>query len=615
MPFPSNLDTAKEVEDIIRGQGSIPATIALLDGFVHVGLTSDDLRRLAESNQPGSMEIAVKASRRDLALVLSKKLMGATTVSGTMAIAQAAGIKVFVTGGIGGVHRGGESSMDISADLTELSRTPIAVVCAGVKSILDIGRTLEVLETHGVPVISYGTDEFPAFYLPKSGFKSIAQLNTPLECAQLIKSNDDLGLQNGVLVGVPIPEKEVAIDGETLDNAIVQALREADSSGIHGKDVTPFLLDKVKKLTSGGSLASNIALIKNNALVGSQIAKELAFIDSAPLKFNSYPLTCLESKLRPLIIGGTVMDITSKFSDSQPQLGTSHSGKVQTSLGGVARNMAEACFRTGGEPIFWSAVGSDAFGVAALEEMSGIGMDVSCIGTLDSSSTAIYSSLINGNGQLVGAVADMRIHEKIAAPPFLKHNGIVAFDGNLSLNTVADIYFRGIHINDIAKAVQLVTPNFDEVIAMGQALQNRNIGVRHEIDDIKPMIVNPPKICGEYPDLLDAAISLSVLFKYNIVKLGKDGVLLVEKMEDNVLSLTHINPDCVLINCESVTGAGDTLVGTLISYLSNVLHSGAGRVTSDDIHRGVIRGMKAAFETIMSPRAVSPKLSPLMINL
>ncbi|KAI8610232.1 indigoidine synthesis protein [Chytriomyces sp. MP71] len=251
MPMPSNLDTALAVERIIRERGAVPATIALIGGRVRVGLESSELEELADLNSGFK---AVKASRRDLGLVLAKGWTGSTTVAATSLIANRVGIKVFVTGGIGGVHREGHISMDVSADLTELGRTPIAVVCAGIKSILDIPRTLEFLETQGVPVVSFGTKEFPAFYTPHSGVESIARMDSAEECASLIHAQDELGLQNGVVIGVPIPSADVEIDGAELEACIANALVKADKIGVKGKEVTPFLLSKVKDVTKGKSL-------------------------------------------------------------------------------------------------------------------------------------------------------------------------------------------------------------------------------------------------------------------------------------------------------------------------------------------------------------------------
>ncbi|BDA44761.1 Pseudouridine-5'-phosphate glycosidase [Coccomyxa sp. Obi] len=270
MPFPQNLETARAVESVIREQGAVPATIAILDGVPHIGLTDEQLHSLA--SQAGRVR---KTSRRDLAYVMARRLHGATTVSATMLLAARAGIHIFVTGGIGGVHRGAESTMDVSADLTELGRTPVAVVCAGAKSILDIPRTLEYLETQGVSVAAYGTDEFPAFFTRRSGCRAPMRIDTPEEGAELIRAALQLNLDSGIVIGVPVPEAAAAA-GERVERATQQALAEADKRGLAGAAVTPFLLQQIRKLTGGASLDTNIALIKHNAAVGSKIAVALA---------------------------------------------------------------------------------------------------------------------------------------------------------------------------------------------------------------------------------------------------------------------------------------------------------------------------------------------------
>lgn len=268
MPYPQNVQTAREVEQIIRDAGAVPATIAIIDGKICVGLNEEQLERL------GTAQDAIKVSRRDLAYVLSQKLLGATTVAATMICAELAGIEVFVTGGIGGVHRGAETSFDISADLQELASTNVAVVCAGVKSILDIGLTLEYLETHGVPVVSVGQPGFPAFFTRDSGFKADFQLDTPEQQADFIRTKWQLGLEGGVVVSNPVPS-ESAMPKEEIDRITEQALKEADARGVTGKAVTPFLLARIKELTEGRSLATNIALVKHNALVGARLAVAL----------------------------------------------------------------------------------------------------------------------------------------------------------------------------------------------------------------------------------------------------------------------------------------------------------------------------------------------------
>lgn len=265
MPYPQNVTTAQEVEHIIRAAGAVPATIAIIDGKICIGLDAQQLELL------GTSPDAMKVSRRDLAYVLATRRLGATTVAATMICAQLAGIDVFVTGGIGGVHRGAETSFDISADLQELAQTSVAVVCAGVKSILDIGLTLEYLETHGVPVISVGQPEFPAFFTRDSGFKADFQLDTAIEQAAFIQTKWQLGLRGGVVVSNPVPAS-FAMPKEEIDRITEQALLEAHNGGVTGKKVTPFLLSRIKELTEGRSLMTNIALVKHNAQVGAELA-------------------------------------------------------------------------------------------------------------------------------------------------------------------------------------------------------------------------------------------------------------------------------------------------------------------------------------------------------
>lgn len=269
MPYPANVETALTVERIIRENGAIPATMAIMDGIIKIGLTKEEIEELAHQ------EHVVKASRRDLPVILAKKQYGATTVAGTMIIAKLAGIKVFVTGGIGGVHRGAEKSMDISADLQELAQTDVAVVCAGAKSILDIGLTLEYLETNGVPVLGYQTTKFPTFYTRGSGFNVDAEISNAKEMAKVMHIKWEMGLQGGIVIANPIP-KEFALDDEYINDSINDALDEMTVQDISGKAVTPFLLDRLEKLTQGKSLAANIELIKNNAALGAKIAVEYA---------------------------------------------------------------------------------------------------------------------------------------------------------------------------------------------------------------------------------------------------------------------------------------------------------------------------------------------------
>lgn len=265
MPYPQNVQTAREVEAIVRENGAVPATIAILDGKIQVGLDQRQLESLG--NTPGVW----KVSLRDLPFVVSEKLNGATTVAATMHIAHLAGIRVFVTGGIGGVHRGAETSMDISADLTEMGRTSVAVVAAGVKSILDIGLTLEYLETLGVPVVTFGSEEFPSFYSRGSGFQSPLRLDSPDAIARFLRAKWDLELNGSALIANPIPSEQEFPFAE-MEQHIRAALEAAERQGIRGKSTTPFLLKYIADATGGDSLASNIALVKNNAALGARIA-------------------------------------------------------------------------------------------------------------------------------------------------------------------------------------------------------------------------------------------------------------------------------------------------------------------------------------------------------
>ena len=367
MPFPQNIELAKEVSNILRERGVIPATIAVKDGIFRAGLEPDELENLAMA---GEENRAIKCSTRDLPLMASISNMrrsdetvhwGATTVAATMRLAHAANISTFVTGGTGGVHRGGELSLDISTDLIELSRTPVIVVSAGVKSILDVKRTLEVLETFAVPVGAWQSDEFPAFFSPSSGVKAPSRFDDAMSVASAYISGRELGMDSGMLVAVP--NRDPA--GENVEKAIKEALSEAEAAGIEGRDITPFILRSVNEKTGGDSLRSNVALVKNNAKVGADIAvavSKLQFnsettVQSIQLPANprdaslSYSASTFapgkdsdknDVKSRVVCVGGSVIDIVAKSSANDKMIiGTSNIGKVFKSDGGVARNVSE----------------------------------------------------------------------------------------------------------------------------------------------------------------------------------------------------------------------------------------------------------------------------------
>ncbi len=269
MPYPQNVQTAMLVEQTIRDYGAVPATIAVIGGQLTAGCTPDQIEHLGRRGTA-----VTKVSRRDLPVVVAEREDGATTVATTMIIAAMAGIKVFATGGIGGVHRGAETTMDISADLEELAQTPVMVICAGPKAILDLRLTLEYLETKGVPVIGYGTDELPAFYTRHSGFGVDYRLDTPQQLAETFRAKLDMGLRGGMLVTNPIPE-QYSMPAQVISHAIDEAIAHADRLGIHGKAITPYLLDRIQQLTGGDSLAANIQLVLNNARLAAQTARYL----------------------------------------------------------------------------------------------------------------------------------------------------------------------------------------------------------------------------------------------------------------------------------------------------------------------------------------------------
>ncbi len=273
MPWPHNLATAQKLEEDVRAEGAVPATVAIVDGRLKAGLSPGEIERIAREGPA-----IAKVSRRDMPLVVARRGTGATTVAATMIVAALAGIRVFATGGIGGVHRGAQENFDISADLTELARTSVAVVCAGAKAVLDLKLTLEYLETHGVPVIGYGTDRLPAFWSRDSGLPVDARADDPADVARIMHAKWSMGLAGGLVVANPIPEAH-AIARARIDDAIAQAIVAAKADGIGGKDVTPFLLARINALTGGDSLAANMALVRNNAKVAARIAAAYAKLD------------------------------------------------------------------------------------------------------------------------------------------------------------------------------------------------------------------------------------------------------------------------------------------------------------------------------------------------
>ncbi|KAJ2757922.1 hypothetical protein H4S06_002942, partial [Coemansia sp. BCRC 34490] len=674
MPYPQNVETAQAVEAIVAKEGATAATVALIDGKIHVGLEQDELIRLARNDNDSTTPV-VKASRRDIALVLSQRMLGATTVSGTMVAAHMAGIRLFATGGIGGVHRGAECTMDVSADLTELGRTPVTVVCAGAKSILDLPKTLEYLETQGVPVIAYGeSNDFPAFFSPRSkdGLTVPWSLQTPEQVAALVHTNEQIGLQSGHVVAVPIPSKDATNSAE-IERAVDTAVREAHDRGITGKAATPFLLRRVVELTGGASLKANIALVKNNARVAAQIARAHAAImvctESAAsnrrLFHSTHRIASISaastdsSKTRPLlVVGGAAIDLTSRIGghldNNAPVSATSYPGTVEMTVGGVGQNIARAAHFLGAETYLVSAVGDDVYGSTIRASMEAAGMPTSFLQYPGSHArTAVYSAMHRQDGDLVAAVADMEINGMVSAQQmeeaFQRLNPCaVGVDGNISVLALSNaitlsrthrtcVVFeptsvpkcskvlsalsfirRSGAIADISGLVHIVTPNVLEISEMARVAVD--VGLVESV----PPDSTVAEIAGHHytldEELIRDALALFPLFPTQAIKLGCKGVAVVSPMPGRrerpvVRHIPAMKPSLVI----SSNGAGDSLVGALLASLyreqtTALTLDGDLALGPEDLDRIVRSAQKASILSLESPDAVSHKLSPELLD-
>ncbi|XP_054014330.1 uncharacterized protein LOC128895617 [Hylaeus anthracinus] len=438
MPYPDNLKTAIKVENAVRTKGAVPATIAIVNGQIHIGLNQDQLETLAVTDSTKT----IKCSRRDISSIVSQKLNGGTTVSATMLLANLSGIPIMATGGIGGVHRGAELTFDISADLIELGRTPVAVVCSGVKSILDIEKTLEYLETQGVPVIKIGdTNHFPAFYCTETFQKINVQhkVSNSKEAADILKTQRKLGLRTGLLFAVPIP-KAYALDPKEMELAICKALESAKCKDITGKSITPFLLEELNEITYGRSLQANMALIENNANMAAEIAINL--IEKRQSFPNSTASKCfLKSEQRPVVIGGAVMDTTLQV--KEPEIkddGRTHAGISRDSCGGVGQNIANALISLGlNTTRLISVVGNDQPGKAIIKSLGDGGQTVE---QLSNKSTARCTVIIDYKGECRFGIGEMDILAGISPNLVKKYQShvekasFIVLDGNLPLDTI-----------------------------------------------------------------------------------------------------------------------------------------------------------------------------------
>ncbi|KAI0756912.1 indigoidine synthase A-like protein [Daedaleopsis nitida] len=722
MPYPTNRDTAQSIEGNVRKAGAVPATIGLIEGRVKIGLELHQLERLADVSKNPSV---VKLSRRDIGAAIALKKDGGTTCSTTLIFASLAGIKVFATGGLGGVHRGAESTMDISADLHELTRCPVGLVSAGVKSILDIGRTLEYLETLGVPVISYGpTDDFPAFYTRRSGFTSPWRMNDPITAARVLHTHKQLGISHGALFAVPIPEPYEAV-GEDLQRAVEKAVMESEANGVsrRGKEATPWLLKRVGELTAGKSLASNIALIENTATIGGQIAVAYAQLaghqhcsisqphtvhlsEATPKLKNAPPL--LPAKL--VIVGSAAVDITAR-ADPVPSAARSsnlHStspGVVSITPGGVGRNIAEAAQRIlssrskelSDTAMLISPIGDDAFGQLLISRFSNVGMRADGLIHVPAARTAVCNMVLDSSGGLTGGVADMDVIRSFDSSKIIdvlkEHEPtILALDANMSSETLKSLIGYATRQNtlsffeptsvpkstaifpaiaaalssaSISRApITFATPNVLELARMyqeacaspleltahkywWQVVDDMSLGsdFRMQLDQLarrSALEGEHAAAAGNLSFLVDngvaqMAINLLPFFQHLVIKCGERGLISAfrisgEQTESSawatqssnisarqivahnearksIVVLKHFPPievpDEKIVN---VTGAGDSLVGSMLATLSQNPNAFEN---PDILDYMLAQAQLAAVYTLQSEHAVSPRLSTL----
>ena len=619
MPYPKNLEVARAVEAVVRDAGALPCTIAVLDGVCICGLSDDELERFAQLGDAGAVG---KVSRRDLAHAVARGAHGGTTVSSTMLLAHAAGIGVFVTGGIGGVHRGGEASMDVSADLVELGRTPVLVVSAGVKSILDIPRTLEYLETQGVAVLALGADEFPAFFSRTSGCAAPLRVDSAAEAAAVAAAQRRLGLASGMLVGVPIPEAAEA-EGARVQGAIDAALAEADGAGVRGRDVTPFLLKRVNELTDGASLAANIALIKNNALAGAQIAVALSAMAASPdapevAGVGVAPATSAEPVV---VIGGVVADLVA----SPPAGGallprTSTPGALALSPGGVARNVAEGLARLGVAARLLSAVGDDALAAMVDAHAAGTPLQTGDIRRVAGARTATYTAMHDGRGDLASAVADMDVLDQIT-PDYV--GSYAAAIGAAPL-CVADANLRADTLVELARMCDgMRTPLWLEPVSIQKgaaaAAALRGAGLLGVVaftspneEEVVAMAAGAPPLEGAPPPTDEAVREAAARLlregvAHVVVSRGARGVLWAAGDGEGGARFEAFAAEEAAEGVASTRGAGDAFAAGAVWRLVQV-HAAGGVGGDDAVRAAICSGLRAARLTVEEEGAVSTRL-------
>jgi pseudouridine-5'-phosphate glycosidase/sugar/nucleoside kinase (ribokinase family) len=557
-PFPANVACALEVEAVVRENGAVPATIAVLGGRLHVGLSREQIEYLGRAGHK-----VTKCSRRDLAVVIARKLDGSTTVSATMIVAKMAGISVFVTGGIGGVHR--DAPFDVSADLSELGRTGgMAVVCSGAKSILDIGATLEVLETQGVTVVTLGQKHFPAFFTRQSAFATHVESASLSDVAEMLRVNMRLKLGSGLLLAVPVPP-EMEASG-AVEEATEQAVEEAKQRGISGKDVTPFLLQRISDLTGAESLKSNIALIKNNARIGAQLA---CMLQSVPI----------------LVIGGAAMDVSLGAASTTLVLGESNiATSLSSSPGGVGRNLVECLARlsSGLQLSFASVVGRDESGERIVRELKHLGVDCGAVTVSDTHPTATYYSVLRPSGELAVAMAAMAIFDHALPNVVVDSNAsprAVVMDCNFSSDFIVEQLGR-----------------FPNAHAWIEPTSEAKCG-RAEAAILQGLVYGIAPNEAEFAAL--GGLRLLEHVQVVICKRGSRGVLVHLRGVTEPLSF----PAPQVVRVVSVSGAGDALLAAILVMLYDK------REMRWDVIMRAANG--AVAEVLQSRKSVAPTLRPL----
>ncbi|KAH9950400.1 indigoidine synthase A-like protein [Amylocystis lapponica] len=714
MPYPVNLETAKSVENIVRENGAIPATIGLIGGRVKIGLEPHELEYLADVHKNS----AVKISRRDIGPAIALRRDGGTTCSTTLIFAALAGIKVRIfTNELGKIEfHLTLFAMDISADLHELTRCPVGLVSAGVKSILDIGRTLEYLETLGVPVVSYAeTYDFPAFYSRRSGFKSPWRVDDPRTAAQILYTQTQLGMSNGTLFGVPIPKEYESI-GEKLQESVERAVREAEENGVskRGKEATPWLLNRVGELTAGKSLTSNVALIENTARIGGQIAVAYAEMEKehGESRQDAFPRSSVPTPAPPIdvppakliVVGSAAVDVTAQAGlsdvDSSVALHTTVPGTVSLTLGGVARNVAEAAHRISSSQrkdlssatLLIAPFGNDAFGKLLVDETRRIGMRTDGLLEVATARSAVCNMVLDSEGGLTGGVADMDVIHSLDKDMILHaiqahQPSLVALDGNLSPDTLKSLVSYcgrnstpGIEPTSVPKSTTILpavaaslnlpdasrspiafaTPNLLELKHMYQEACTGPLGLtsstrwwsvidgmalgtefRMDLEQLgRRSASEHDSSRGTLSFLVEdgiaqMAINLLPFFQHLIIKCGDRGIVVAFRVTGDLAEaspwaqersnvrarqaiahgkpgtgttvLKHFPaltlPQDKIVN---VTGAGDSLVGSMIATLLQ------RPTTFEDplaLDRMITQAQRAAVLTLQSPYAVSPELS------